>query len=213
MCRNQTTFNITHWVAMLLGWSIHWPSIWCSKYFFFHIFFPSPPLQRNIYVRPMIAIQAIQARVVFFSQDLCSIHCGVTIGFQCKWRVNTHIIIYVAVFHDFFPLPTPSKKYLCSSYGSHSGHSGQGGLFFPGFVLDSLWCVNSFSMQVKREHPYPHWCCCTSRYCHTTQISNIYWWYILVVNHEKNAFEIYGFEFVPKTLMISRFLQIYEDFW
>ena len=188
---------------MLLGWSFHWPNVWYSKYFFFHNFFPlSTPSKKYL----CLSYDSYSGQGGLFSRDLCSIQCGVSIG-------STHIIIYVGVFHDFFPLPSPSKKYLCSSYGSHSGHSGQGGLFFPGFVLDSLWCVNSFSMQVKREHPYPHWCCCTSRYCHTTQISNIYWWYILVVNHEKNAFEIYGFEFVPKTLMISGFLQIYEDFW
>ena len=35
--KNPTIFNIIRWVAGLLGRSSHWPSVWCSKYFFFII--------------------------------------------------------------------------------------------------------------------------------------------------------------------------------
>ena len=98
----------------------------------------------------MVAIQAIQARVVFFSRDLCSIHCGVSIRFQCKWSVNTHILIDVAA---------PAVTAILAKF--------------------------------------------------LTYINDTYWLYTM----KKNTLEIYGFEFVPKTLMISGFLQIYEDFW
>ena len=33
--KNPTIFNIICWVGGSLGWSSHWPSVWCSKYFFF----------------------------------------------------------------------------------------------------------------------------------------------------------------------------------
>ena len=33
--RNLTIFNIIHWVTGSMGQSSHWPSVWCSKYYFF----------------------------------------------------------------------------------------------------------------------------------------------------------------------------------
>ena len=39
--RNPTIFNIIRWVAGSLGRTTHWPSVWCSQYyFFFHNFLP-----------------------------------------------------------------------------------------------------------------------------------------------------------------------------
>ena len=34
--KNPTIFNIIRWVDGLMGRSSHWPSVWCSKYYFFH---------------------------------------------------------------------------------------------------------------------------------------------------------------------------------
>ena len=35
---NLIIFNIICWIAGSMGWSSHWPSIWCSKHYFFHDF-------------------------------------------------------------------------------------------------------------------------------------------------------------------------------
>ena len=35
--RNPTIFNIIRWVAGSLGRTTHWPSVWCSKCYFFFI--------------------------------------------------------------------------------------------------------------------------------------------------------------------------------
>ena len=37
LIRKATIFNIIRWVAGSMGWSAHWPSIWCSKYYFFFL--------------------------------------------------------------------------------------------------------------------------------------------------------------------------------
>ena len=36
--RNPTIFNIIRWVAGSVGRTTHPPSVWCSKYYFFHNF-------------------------------------------------------------------------------------------------------------------------------------------------------------------------------
>ena len=36
-CRNLTIFNIIRWVDGSMGRLSHWPSVWCSKYYFFNI--------------------------------------------------------------------------------------------------------------------------------------------------------------------------------
>ena len=44
---NPTIFNLTRWVAGSMGQSHHWPSVWCSMYFFFHNF-----LQNGLETKP-----------------------------------------------------------------------------------------------------------------------------------------------------------------
>ena len=36
---NPTIFNTICWLAGLMGQTIHWPSVWCSKHYFFHMQF------------------------------------------------------------------------------------------------------------------------------------------------------------------------------
>ena len=33
--RNPTIFNVIRWLAGSMGWMAHWPSVWCSKNYFF----------------------------------------------------------------------------------------------------------------------------------------------------------------------------------
>ena len=37
--KNPSIYNIIHWVAWMMGQTNGRPSVWCSKYFFFHDFF------------------------------------------------------------------------------------------------------------------------------------------------------------------------------